>query len=89
MNKTNKVLFPAGHFYSPVVDVEEIKQRENEIWKLKIPSVLSGIELNVPNQLQLIKEFSKYYHDIPFQENESEEFRYYYNNSFFSYFLLD
>jgi len=77
--------FPAGHYYSPVVNVDEIKQREHEIWKTISPSTLPGIDLNVSAQLKLVKEFTKTYQEIPFPESKNEKFRYYYENPFFSY----
>jgi len=79
------MLFPAGHYYSPVVNTEEVKQREDEIWKKNIPSTLPGIDLNILEQLKLIDDFSKNYHDIPFPESKNKKFRYYYENPFFSY----
>lgn len=79
------MLFPAVHYYSPVVNTEEVKQREDEIWKKNIPSTLPGIDLNILEQLKLIDDFSKNYHDIPFPESKNKKFRYYYENPFFSY----
>lgn len=77
--------FPAGHYYSPVVNVDEIKLRENEIWKIDQPSTLPGIELNENAQLALINKFAKYYPEIPFLDDKSEQHRYYFRNDFYSY----
>jgi len=79
------MLFPPGHYYSPVVDVNEVKEREDEIWKKNIDETLPGIDLSVSEQLKLIADFSETYHEIPFQKSKDEQFRYYYENPFFSY----
>ncbi len=79
------LFFPPGHYYSPIVNIEEIKQREDKIWKKDSLSVLPGIDLNESEQLRLIEKFSKTYREIPFPENKNDNFRYYYKNPFFSY----
>jgi len=76
--------YPAGHFYSPVVNIEEISQREHEIWEGKSVMKLPGIELNIDYQFQLINEFSKFYQEIPFQEKKVNSCRYYFQYPAFS-----
>lgn len=77
--------YPAGHFYSPIVNIEEIKEREQEIWDEKSVMELPGIELNINYQFQLINEFSKFYKEIPFQEKKVNSYRYYFQNPAFSF----
>jgi len=77
--------YPPGHFYSPVVNVEEIRQWEQEIWDKKSVEELPGIELNIDYQFHLINEFSKFYKEIPFQEEKVNSFRYYFQNPAFSF----
>ncbi|MCX6303954.1 MAG: class I SAM-dependent methyltransferase [Bacteroidetes bacterium] len=79
------MLFPAGHYYSPVVNVDEARQHEREIWKKNVFNIFPGIDLNLPGQQKLLEDFSRRYQDIPLPENKDEKFRYYYNNPFFSY----
>ncbi|MEI7526236.1 MAG: glycosyltransferase [Mariniphaga sp.] len=79
------MLFPAGHFYSTIVDVEDAKKRQDEIWKKIIPETLPGIELNVYDQLRLVSEFSITCKDIPFPNQKTDKFRYFYENPLFSY----
>ena len=42
--------YPNGHFYSPVISIEDIKKREAEIWKnVEIDAIL-GIDLRTEAQ---------------------------------------
>jgi Methyltransferase domain len=69
--------FRPGHYYSPVADIDDIKQREAEIWA---PRTLPGIDLNEHAQ----KEFLHYLLDnetnfkIPWEKNQSRK---YYGNA--------
>jgi predicted O-methyltransferase YrrM len=77
--------FPPGHFYSPVVSLEEIKKHENQIWAQPPGEKVLGIELNIERQLENLKEISKYYTLLPFREQKQDDLRYYYENDFYSY----
>ena len=77
--------FPAGHYYSPIVSVDEIKKRADEIWKNENVDGIVGIELKREDQLALVKNFEKFYAEIPFAENKSNGHRYYFENQFYSY----
>ncbi|MEI8047713.1 MAG: class I SAM-dependent methyltransferase [Bacteroidota bacterium] len=79
------MFFQEGHYYSPVVNVDEVKVRENEIWQRDPPTSLPGIDLNENAQLALIKSFTKFYPEIPFPDNKNEKHRYYFKNDLFSY----
>ena len=50
--------FPNGHFYSPVVDIEAVKNAEANVWKNN-PEVL-GIDFNDINQQKMLSEVFKY-----------------------------
>lgn len=77
--------FPPGHYYSPIVNVDEVKTRANEIWKEPAPDQIEGIDLNADNQLALLDAFSSYYKALPFQADVSAKLRYYFENDFYSY----
>ncbi len=77
--------FPAGHYYSTVVSLEDIRIRQNEIWKNPFDNDMEGIDQRVKEQLKLIKAFSKYYPEIPFQAQRTESLRYNFENSYYSY----
>lgn len=77
--------FPAGHYYSPIILVDDIKKREHEIWDKANNEGIKGIDLRVDEQIKLIDSLSVYYADIPFKPEKQQNIRYHYNNSFYSY----
>jgi len=77
--------FPPGHYYSSIVDVDQLIERQEEIWKNINIDGIDGIDLKVGNQIQLIDLLRKYYDSIPFSESKKEDIRYYFNNGFYSY----
>lgn len=77
--------FPPGHFYSTIVSVEDVKKRQHEIWSKESIDGIKGINLNVDEQIKLVKQFEQYYNEIPFTENKSNDNRYYFENGFYSY----
>ena len=59
---------PNGHFYSPIVDPEELRSEIERIWPSDAPS-LRGIDLNEPYHVYVLREvFSKYYADFQYPE---------------------
>lgn len=76
--------FPAGHFYSPVFSIEELKARENEIWKGMDQRTVAGIDMNDAEQVALTKAFEEYYPEMPFKDDPSG-LRYYLQNNFYAY----
>lgn len=78
--------FPAGHYYSTVVSLEDIRERQDEIWNVPLKKEIPGLELNVASQVQLVEELKGFYLELPFSETREEGgTRYYYRNSFYSY----
>jgi hypothetical protein len=76
-------VWPPGHYYSPIPNLEELKKNENKIFNSADP--LKGIELNLKNQTALFNEFKEYYPDLPWHDNKNNNKRYYYLNDFYSY----
>ena len=66
-------LFPPGHFYSPIISVDDIKKRQENIWSNERNDEIKGITLQTNEQLNLIKEFEKYYTEIPFSDNKNNK----------------
>jgi predicted O-methyltransferase YrrM len=85
MNFKKNSCFPPGHFYSPIISVEDVKERQDEIWSHAQQDRLQGIELNTGYQKELIKEFYKYYNDMPFTGISNSKNRYYFENEYYSY----
>lgn len=82
LNSNSK--FPAGHFYSSVVSLEDMKKRQNEIWNSNTEEV-PGIELNCEYQKELIAEFSDIYSEHGLCEEPSAGKRYFLNNTYYAY----
>ena len=72
--------FP-GSCSSPIVDTTDIRKREAEVFSINSKDI-PGIDLNEKYQLILLKEFERYYPDIPFQ-NLKNTARYYYDNGYY------
>lgn len=76
-------LFPPGHYYSPLPDFDFFRNEKES--KIKIYSELISIDINKNEQLKLFNEFIGYYKELPFSENKSKYFYYFYENPSFSY----
>lgn len=85
LNYTKNACYPPGHFYSTIVSVEDVKQRQETIWYNEKIDGIKGIDLHTENQLNLVKAFEKYYSEIPFTKTKEEQNRYYFENGFYSY----
>jgi len=83
-NFKNNSCFPPGHFYSPIISVVNIKERQKEIWTKAKNDGIAGIELNTKRQIELLNKLSLYYKEIPFSEEKNNN-RYFFNNNFYSY----
>ncbi len=84
LNKWKTSFVPPGHYYSPLNDLKFIKENEDTIFN-KTSDTLGGIDLNTDHQLNLLNDFGKIYQRLNLPEEASENFRYYYKNSMFSY----
>ncbi|MFP4845834.1 class I SAM-dependent methyltransferase [Winogradskyella sp. PE311] len=82
--KKNSCYFP-GHFYSPIVSIEDIKQREAVIWENKTVDGIVGIDLNTDKQLSLVESYKAFYDELPFEASKKEGVRYYFENPHYSY----
>jgi len=75
--------FPAGHYYSPIPDKDEVVAYNNS----RKPQLeeLPGIRINNDQQFRILNQYARYYEDLPFPEKQKQQSRYYYDNSFFLY----
>lgn len=85
VNLKKNSCFPPGHYYSTIICVEDIKKRQNEIWREETLEGVIGINLNTEEQIKLVEQFEKYYIEIPFNENKTNDKRYYFENDFYSF----
>jgi len=77
--------FPPGHYYSPIVSVDEIKEREEQIWEAIDSPQVMGVDLNVTRQKELLGQLSTYYSDLPFKEDKTQGLRYFFENDMYLY----
>ncbi|GAB3961747.1 class I SAM-dependent methyltransferase [Spirosoma harenae] len=71
--------FPPGHYYSPVVNKNELVHRD-ELFA-NFPRQLPDINLREASQMLLLGHFSKLYPSIPFTKEQHPDLRYHYNAS--------
>ncbi|AXT21283.1 class I SAM-dependent methyltransferase [Flavobacteriaceae bacterium AU392] len=84
-NFKSNTIYPAGHYYSTIISIDEVRKRENEIWKNETVNEVLGVDLNIGKQLQTIQSFEEYYDEIPFEDTKKEGLRYFFKNGFYSY----
>lgn len=82
---TRKTLFPPGHFYSPVVDVEELRSQEARVWPAT-PEIL-GIDFNdAHHELVLRQYFPAFYPDFDYpKQSDGNPLTFYIENDQFSW----
>jgi hypothetical protein len=76
-------IWPPGHYYSPIPDVEEILRKKDRIYKNS--GMMPGIDLKDVEQLTLFGELVRFYSRLPFSDTKKTGLRYYYQNDFYSY----
>lgn len=77
-----QLLFPIGHFYSPIADPVDIRAREQKIW-MSVDE-MPGINLNVSDQLKLLSQLKPYTASIDYPVEQSEDSTtYFYQNDQF------
>jgi predicted O-methyltransferase YrrM len=77
--------FPPGHYYSPIVDVRNLKTKENVIWP-SVPAIPQEVNLNTPRQIELLGQFRKFFSDFPYVKSQAGDLRYNPDNSYFNPF---
>jgi Methyltransferase domain len=74
-----------GHYYSPIPDIEDVRNREDKIWGRENAKEIPGIDLNESAQLQLLDSLVRYYSEQPFTEHKTAGRRYYFGSPYFSF----
>jgi predicted O-methyltransferase YrrM len=82
--KTYVTTYPPGHFYNPIISIDEVKLQESQLFNNEVNDV-AGIDLNKENQLlhfdKLLPNMKSFVNRL---KQEAENFRYYKNNGYFS-----
>lgn len=76
---------PNGHFYSPVISIEDVKNRQASIWKNVAIDGIAGIDLRTEEQKALLREFTAFYQEMPFKAEQQQGLRYYFDNEYYTY----
>jgi hypothetical protein len=76
--------FLPGHFYSPLPDLADIRKRARTLFD-NSPIEVSSVDINDPNQVALMTHFASFYDEIPFPDQRSERYRYFFDNPYFSF----
>lgn len=82
-NKQFEAFSPAGHFYSPIPEMNEIIN--NYELMVKNSASTHGINFNEEKQIALFNDFSKFFNDLPYKDKKHESFRYYFVNGYFQH----
>jgi predicted O-methyltransferase YrrM len=77
------LMVPPGHFYSPLVNACEIREREKVIFE--IDRKFEAIDMQEKEQWELVEQFKTYYRQLAIPEEQTPGKRFYFNNGFFSY----
>jgi predicted O-methyltransferase YrrM len=75
---------PPGHFYSPLPDLEDVRRRAGEIFD-RDPTHLLGVDLRLEEQRAMLHAVAEAARGVPFPEQPRSDFRYHYDNRFFSF----
>lgn len=78
------LLYPLGHFFSPLPDIREIKANEHRIFD-RSRQELPGIDLRHKQQLELFEKLSAFYKELPFKDQPTDGLRYGFINDSYSY----
>lgn len=70
-----------GHFYSAIMNIDEVSQQRNELWRDN--QSLDGIDLYDQAQLKLLSEFAAYKPSNVIAAEKVADARFYYNNPAF------
>ncbi|WP_017732657.1 class I SAM-dependent methyltransferase [Nafulsella turpanensis] len=75
---------PPGHFYSPLISEDFVRQYEDRIFENRSKEI-PAVDLNEEGQVKLLKQFQKYYDELPFTEEKQPNLRYALRNEYFDY----
>jgi predicted O-methyltransferase YrrM len=73
---------PPGHFYSPIIDRDEVLADAARIWP-DDRNDCPGVDVGIERQLALLDELEPYLAEMPFDWHEKEGLRYWFANEWF------
>ncbi|MEO8256923.1 MAG: class I SAM-dependent methyltransferase [Acidobacteriota bacterium] len=75
--------FTPGHFYSPIPTSAEVAARLASM--ARPGSAVPGVDLNTSGQFEVLQAYQAFYDELPFPEEKSPDFRYYFRQTVFCY----
>lgn len=75
-------VYPRGHYYSPLPDLNEVKVRAAELFREDV-DLSPSIDVKAESQRQLINELASYYTDFQWPNQETEGFRFHLGQDFY------
>ena len=76
---------PAGHFYSPIPSVDDVRvdlERQNQV---KLPAQIPAVKIDDAAQLEFLDQLKQYYPLLPFRPQPTEALLYFFDNPHYSY----
>jgi predicted O-methyltransferase YrrM len=77
-------MFPAGHFYSPLPDLQQVVANQERLFKRDVKEI-PGVDIGEEGQLRVLDELAAFYKEAPFPEQPSAGSRYCYDNPFYKH----
>lgn len=75
--------FPAGHFYSPIPDYDDVisyvENKKNRKYEV------IDVNIDMAEQLETLKDYQVFYGEMPFADTKNTNNRFYFDNEMFSY----
>lgn len=76
-------VFLAGHYHSPIPDRDDVLKYVESRKPLNLE--LPDVKLNKEKQFELLNDYVRFYEELPFPEKQNMDYRFYYDNSWYSY----
>ncbi len=73
-----------GHFYSPIPDLSYVQRHRGDLF-VRDRTSIRGIDLAAQKQIDLVRDLSSYYSQMPFSEEKQDGYRYCFSNPFFGH----
>ena len=74
--------FPPGHFYSPIVNIEEVETDSGRLFARHAPL---GVDMNVLVQKYIFDKLVYHAAELPFSDEKTQGLRYYFNNTSYAF----
>jgi hypothetical protein len=79
------LFYPAGHYYSPIPDLQQVLAQVGRLWPDPLPRELPGIALDEAGQLATLARIARYAGEQPWEDAPQDGLRYNFVNDFYSY----